>query len=60
MPFSSPGHLPDPGIEPMSLVSPALAGGFFATEPLGKHPRSQGEGRKPNRLNKAKFLGFFF
>ena len=24
-----PGDLPDPGIEPMSLVSPALAGGFF-------------------------------
>ena len=31
LPFSSPGHLPDPGIEPMSLASPALAGGFFAT-----------------------------
>ena len=31
--FSSPGELPDPGIEP---VSPALAGGFFTTEPLGK------------------------
>ena len=28
--FSSPGDLPDPGIEP---VSPALAGGFFTTEP---------------------------
>ena len=23
--------LPDPGIEPMSLMSPALAGGFFTT-----------------------------
>ena len=23
------GDLPDPGIEPMSLMSPALAGGFF-------------------------------
>ena len=23
--------LPDPGIEPMSLISPALAGGFFTT-----------------------------
>ena len=29
--FPSPGDLPDPGIEPTSLVSPALAGGFFAT-----------------------------
>ena len=26
-----PGDLPDPGIEPASLTSPALAGGFFAT-----------------------------
>ena len=25
----SPGDLPDPGIEPVSSVSPALAGGFF-------------------------------
>ena len=24
-----PGHLPDPGIEPVSLKSPALAGKFF-------------------------------
>ena len=29
--FPSPGDLPDPGIKPMSLVSPALAGGFFTT-----------------------------
>ena len=25
------GDLPDPGIKPMSLMSPALAGGFFTT-----------------------------
>ena len=29
MPFS--GGLSDPGIEPMSLTSPALAGGSFTT-----------------------------
>ena len=29
LPFPSPGNLPDPGIEPASLMSPALAGGFF-------------------------------
>ena len=34
MPFLSPGDLPDPGIEPPSLVSPALAGRFFTTMPL--------------------------
>ena len=60
MPFPSPGDLPDPESEPMFLVSPALAGGFFATEPPGKHSGSQGEGRKPNCTNKAKFLNFFF
>ena len=26
-----PGDLPDPGIEPVSLMSPALAGRFFTT-----------------------------
>ena len=37
LPFPSPGDLPDPGTEPMSLVSPALAGGFFTTEPYNLH-----------------------
>ena len=31
LPFPCPGDLPNPGIEPMSLVSPALAVGFFTT-----------------------------
>ena len=35
MPFPPPGHLPDPGIKPVSPASSALAGGFFTTEPLG-------------------------
>ena len=30
-PFPSPGDLPDPGIEPASLMSPALTGRFFPT-----------------------------
>ena len=29
LPCPPPGDLPNPGIEPMSLTSPALAGGFF-------------------------------
>ena len=33
LPFPPPGNLSDPGIKP---ASPALAGGFFTTEPLGK------------------------
>ena len=33
LPFPSPGDVPDPGIK---LVSSALAGRFFTTEPPGK------------------------
>ena len=31
LPFPSPGDLPSPGVKPISLVSPALEGGFFTT-----------------------------
>jgi len=31
LPCPPPRDLPDPGIEPMALVSPALASGFFTT-----------------------------
>ena len=31
LPCPPPGDLPDPGIKPKSLTSPALAGGFFTT-----------------------------
>ena len=31
LPFPPPGDLPDPRIKLASLMSPALAGGFFAT-----------------------------
>ena len=31
LPCPSPGDLPDPGIKPTSLTSPALAGKFFTT-----------------------------
>ena len=41
LPFPPPGDLPNPGIEPMCPVSPALAGGFFTTEPPGKPSRAQ-------------------
>ena len=33
-PFASPGDLPNSGIEPMSLMSPALAGVFFTTSAI--------------------------
>ena len=31
LPLPPPGDLPDPGVEPSSVVSPALAGGFLTT-----------------------------
>ena len=31
LPFASPWDLPDPGIDPMSLGSPTLAGRFFTS-----------------------------
>ena len=30
----SPGYLPDPGIYPTFLISPALVGGFFTTSTI--------------------------
>ena len=39
LPCPPVGALPDPGIEP---ASPALASGFFTTEPLGKPEKSAG------------------
>ena len=39
LPFPSPGDLADPGIKPMSPVSPALAGRFFITTTTWEAPR---------------------
>ena len=36
LPFPSPGDLPDPGIKPVSPVSPALQADSLPTEPSGK------------------------
>ena len=36
LPCRPPGDLPDPGIEPESLMSPALAGRFFTTSTTWK------------------------
>ena len=55
MPCPLPGDLPDAGIEPMSLMSPALAGGFFTTSTTWEakkqiSPRETKEGRKKTNL----------
>ena len=42
LPFPIPEDLADPGIKPMSLASPTLAGGFFTTEPPEMRVRSLG------------------
>ena len=42
LPFPPPGDLLDPGIEPVSLVPPALAGGFFTTKPPAKPKKCYG------------------
>ena len=44
LPFPITGDLPNPGIEPLSPVSPALAGRFFTTGPPAKPCYSKCEG----------------
>ena len=43
LPFPFLGDLLDPGIEHTSLVSPALAGRFFTTEPPEKPAKKKKE-----------------
>ena len=38
LPFPPPGHLPDPGVKPASLASPAMAGGFLTTRATWEDP----------------------
>ena len=38
LPFPPPGDLPDPGVQPTSLMSPALAGGFFTSSATWEGP----------------------
>ena len=40
LPHPASGDLPDPGIKPMSLTSPALAGGYFTTSTTWEEPYS--------------------
>ena len=42
LPFPALGDLPDPGIEPVSLINPALAG-ILPLAPPGKQPRVGGQ-----------------
>ena len=42
LPVPTPGDLPDPGVEPVSLASPALAGRFFTPSAAWETPLDWG------------------
>ena len=44
--ISSPSDLPDPGIEPTSLMYPALAGGFLTISTTWEAPYSEQQNKK--------------
>ena len=48
LPFPTPGDLPNPGIESTFPASPALAGGFFTTEPP-RRPKTPIKKKKKGR-----------
>ena len=48
--ISPPGHLPDPGIEPTTSVSPAVAGRFFTAESPVKPRMESHSAVKRNKL----------
>ena len=50
LPCSPPGDLPDPGIELGSLMSPALAGGFFTTSTTWEAPSIPEIAQKKKKL----------
>ena len=56
LPCPPPGGLPNPGIEPTSLESPALAGRFFTTAPPGKPLENQKPPLKKCILKRAQLL----
>ena len=57
MSFPPPGDLPNPGIEPRSLSSPALAGRFFTTKPPGKPQRNRTNHQRKVREKETRKAG---
>ena len=54
LPFLPPGDVPDPGIEPASLVFPAMASRFFTTTPPGKpHESITGQEKDGQRVDQV-------
>ena len=56
IPVPSSTDLPDPGIEPASLLSPALASGFFPTSATREAPESNNRG--PERESRSSCIAF--
>ena len=54
LPCPPPGDLPDAGIEPTSLRSPALAGGFFTASTVWEALVHQGAVQNNRQLEDAK------
>ena len=55
LPFPTPGDLPDTGIQPMSLASPALADRFFTTKPVNQFSHSvMSNSLRPHGLQHAR------
>ena len=51
LPCPPPGDVPNPGIEPVSLMSPALAGGFFTTSATWEAPNKD-PAQSQNKIDK--------
>ena len=58
LPLSTLRDIPDPGIKPVSPESPAMAGGFFTTEPPGK-PICQVKRQQSTHLFMYLFSAFY-
>ena len=57
LPYPPPGDLSHPGIELVSLVSPALAGGFSTTELPGKSLREASKNQPAKRPSLDRWMG---
>ena len=61
MPRPPPGDLPNPGMEPVSLLFPALAGGFFMEKFWETaHSKAGSPGEKPAETLLSKFWALFW
>ena len=60
LPFPSPGDFPNPEIEPVSLMSPALAGMFFTTSATWEAQMLNRRAKYYNRLYLFLTQIFFF